>query len=466
MSARAAVLLTAALGAEPALTESRAVELALANSPAVKALSSRVDEAQAEVDLSGRWNNPQLRVQNLRSDLLVSPAISGGTYADHPFERMRVGLRWSPPELGLQEERRTAAQLEACEAKAQRSQGERDLAARVRSLHATARSLQGQLDLAQSALAQRDRLRQIVKSRVEQSAAPALELSLAEIDYLDAVTAREELDLKRRLALEDLRALLGLPAEPALELSAEKGRACGPPPDSAALLERAVKNSPHLSLLQSHLSAVDAERRRKWLELVPYPDYLQLTDILASDSAPSYFTLQLGLTLPLFDQKTADRRMLAARRERVQQEHRGEIIELERKVHRAAAEQAEQAAIAARFREATALLDEGLSHARRALEAGQTTNLAQVVQLETRVRRRSSPGRKQRMRCRSSDYRGRSTLSAVAQRQLRSRPRPVWPPSRGLSRGCPSRSALPRGRTERRCESAEAPRRCTGSGGS
>jgi outer membrane protein TolC len=385
MSAHAAVFLAAVLCAEPALTESRAVELALANSPALKALSSRIDEAQAEVDVAGRWNNPQLRFQNLRSDLLVSPAISGATYADNPFERMRVGLRWSPPELGLQKERRSAAQLEVAEAKALRAQGERDLAARVRSLHATALSLEQQLGLAQSGLAQRDQLRQLARHRVAQSAGTSLDLSLAEIDYLDAVTAREELEIRWRQALEDLRSQIGFSPEMALELSGAGARGCEAPPDSAALLERAMRNNPHLATLQPRLGAIDAERGRKWLQLVPYPDYLQLSYVLASDNTPSYFTLQFGLTLPLFNLKSADRRALAAKRERVEQEQRAEIVELERKVHRAAAEQAEQVAMAKRFRESSSILDEGLGQARRAFEAGQISNLAQVAQLETRA---------------------------------------------------------------------------------
>lgn len=385
MSGLAAALLAAALGAEPSLTESRAVELALAQSASLKALSSRVEEAQAEVDVAGRWNNPELRVQNLRSDLLVAPALSGGTYADHPLERMRLGLRWSPPELGLTKQRRTAAELEVAEAKAQRAQGERDVAARVRSLHATAASLEKQLELAQSALAQRDRLRQLVRRRADQSASTALDLSLAEIDYLDAAGARDELEIRRRQVMEDLRAQIGLAPGAAVELSSADGRACEPPADSAALLERAARNSPRLSTLQPHLDAVDAARGRTWLELVPYPDFLQLSYVLPSDNAPSYFTLQVGLTLPVFDQKWADRRALAARRERVQQEQRADVVELERRVHRAAAEQAEQAANARRFREASSLLEEGLGQARKALEAGQISNLIQVAQLETRA---------------------------------------------------------------------------------
>lgn len=384
MSVFAAILLSASLGADPGLTEARAVELALAQSPSLKALSARIDEFRAEVDMASRWENPQLRVQSLRSDLLVAPALSGASYADHPFQRTKIGLRWSPPELGAEKQGRTEAEFDVSEAKAERAQAERDLAARVRSLHATAVSLAKQLQLAQGAVDRRDKLRQLLKRRVDQGAATSLDWSISEIDFLDAVSAREEVEIRRRQALDSLRGQLGLSPEAGLELSAE-GPTCEEPPASAALLERAVQNSPTVSTLKPHLDAVEAERRLAWLELVPYPDFIQLSYVLASDNAPSYFTLQFGLTLPLLDLKSADRRMLSAKRERVQQEQRAAIVELEREIHRALADQGAQAAQARRFRQSSLLLDERLEGARKALEAGQTSNLVLVEQLETRA---------------------------------------------------------------------------------
>jgi outer membrane protein TolC len=385
MSLFSVALLALGLGAAPPLTEDRAVELAVSHSPALRALASRVDEARAQVDVAGRWANPELRVQNLRSDLLLAPALKGSTYSDHPFGGAKVGLRWFPPELGLRTERRAAAELEVAQSLAQRAQAERDLTARVRGLHATLLSLEKQVELARRALEERDRLRALARRRLDRSAATALEQSSAQLDYLEAANARQELEARRGQALDELRIQLGLPEGEAVELSGEGSGACAPPADSTALLEQAARGSARLSEFPARLQAVESAHSHRILQLLPWPDYLQLSYVLPSDKTPAYLTLQFGLTLPLLDWKTADRRALGAKRVRIEEERRAEVMELERRVRRAAAEQAEQAELRVRLREAESILEGSLQQARRALEAGETTDLAQVSRLETRA---------------------------------------------------------------------------------
>ncbi len=385
MSLFSAALLVLALGAAPPLTEERAVELAVSHSPALRALASRVDEARAQVDVAGHWANPELRVQNLRSDLLLAPALEGSTYSDHPFGGARVGLRWSPPELGLRAERRAAAEAEVAQSLAQRAQAERDLAARVRGLHATLLSLEKQVDLARRALEERDRLRALALRRLDRGAATALEQSSAQLDYLEAASAQQELEARRGQALDELRIQLGLPEGEAVELAGEGGGACAPPSDPNALLEQAARGGARLSEFPARLEAVESARSHRFLQLLPWPDYLQLSYVLPSDKTPAYLTLQFGLTLPLLDWKTADRRSLGAKRVRIEEERRAEVMELERRVRRAAAEQAEQAQLQVRLREAESILEGSLQQARRALEAGETTDLAQVSRLSTRA---------------------------------------------------------------------------------
>ena len=341
MSLLPVALLLLGLGAEPPLTEDAAVSLAVAQSPALKALSSRVEETRALVDVAGRWSNPELRVQNLRSDLLVAPALEGASYADHPFEKARIGLRWSPPELGLRAERRTDAELDVAQATAQRALAERDLAARVRGLHATAVNLAKQRELAQSALEKRDQMRKLAQRRLDKNAGTSLELSLAEVDYLDAISAQQEAETRRALALDDLRAQVGFPAGAAMELSGD-GAACEAPADGATLLEQAVRASNRSREFGPRLEAVDAERARRTLQLVPWPSFVQLSYVFASDNTSPYLTFQFGLSLPLLDWKTADRRALGAKRVRIEEERRAEVMELERRVRRAAAEQTDQ----------------------------------------------------------------------------------------------------------------------------
>ena len=67
-----AVLGFALLGAEP-LTSEQAVELAVKESPSLRAVSQRVTEEAAKGEVATSLENPQLRVQNLR---IRSPAVA------------------------------------------------------------------------------------------------------------------------------------------------------------------------------------------------------------------------------------------------------------------------------------------------------------------------------------------------------------------------------------------------------
>jgi outer membrane protein TolC len=383
--ALALVVMAGASGVGAPLTETEAVATALRNSPQVKFRGHYVDEAKALTDVGLSWNNPHLRVGGLRYDELIGPVVDRRTYGDHPFYHTSIALRWSPPDLGERGARRAEGLANEANANMELTIARRDTAALVRRLYAQILSYDEQLALDREVIDQRAKLRVLVKSRIEQQAATLLEQSLTEVDYLDARTEFAEIEVRRRAAYDELLIQLGLPAGEAVQLATSNQDVCAAPEAAPKLAERAHAANPRLRLIEAQDRAVDAERTRRWLDLVPWFDYLQVGYGMAGDDKPSYIALQFQLTLPLFDWKRPHRRALAARHEGLAERIHAEDRMLSDLVLRASAAQAEQAALVERYREAASVVEGGLTHLREALEQGRVSNLFEVVQLQTRL---------------------------------------------------------------------------------
>ena len=366
------------------LTESQAVELALRNSPQVKFRGHFVEEAEALTDASLAWNNPLLRLGGMRYDQLIDPAIDRRSYGDHPFYHTSIGLRWSPPGLGERSARRAEGHAKEADARMELAISQRDTTALVRKLHAQILSFDAQAALVKDVLEQRDRLRQLVKSRLEQQAATLLDQSLTEVDYLDARTQLTEIEAKRRASYDELLLQLGMPAGTQVEL-APSSEGCVAPDDPTKLAEQAHRSNPRLRVLGAQLDAVNAERRRRWLELVPWLDYVQVAYGMAGDNNPSYVAFQLQLVLPILDWKGPHRRALSAREQGLAERIQADNRILSDLVLRTTALQAEQAALVDRYHEAATVVERGVANLRKALEQNGQTNLLEIVQLQARL---------------------------------------------------------------------------------
>ncbi len=384
-----ALLLAAQVEAGLALSEEQAVELALKNSPALRAQRDSVDEARALTDVETRWNNPELRVSGLRYDRLVEPTVNRDPYPLDPFYHAKVRLRWAPPGLGERGAREAEGKAEEAKAGRDLAMATRDTVALARSLHARIVSYDEQLALGKEVLQQRETLRDLVKSRLALHAATRMELSLSEVDCLDASTELTELESHRKAAYDELLLLLGLPPGSNVTLIPEQTESCADVPDVAQWIERAEKASPRLRVYEAETSAADAARTRSWLALVPWFDFFEVQYGMGghtnSGYDPSYVSFGFQLTLPLFDWKLADRRALAARQHGLLERVRADKLEVSQAILRAAAAQAEQAALVRRYRDAASVVEEGLAHIHRALKSGEVSNLMQVVELDARL---------------------------------------------------------------------------------
>ena len=366
-------------------TEVQAVERALVHSPLLEAKDHEADEASALTDVATRWSNPQLRISKLRYDQLVEPAVQGRTYGDHPFQKTSIGIRWNHPELGQRSTRTAEARVREVKAAAERVQARRDTVALVRTLHASVVSLDAQIDLEKSALAGRERLRDLVHKRVEQQAATHLDQSLADVDYLDVFTRLSELEMQRRQDYESLLAQLDLPPDTVVTLLRDSGDGCKQSVDSRSIEQRAERANPWADMVAQEIKATDTERSRRSWVLLPWPDYLQASYVMAGDNKPGYFTLEFGLTLPLLDWKRGERRAFAAKHSALVEELRAQNRALTDRLRRTASAQAAQALLVRRYHDSAAEIDQGLTLLRRSFESGETTNLLQIEHVQTRL---------------------------------------------------------------------------------
>jgi outer membrane protein TolC len=385
MTLPALLLVLAQVPTAGAYTEAQAVERALVNSPLLKAKDHEVDEASALTDVATRWSNPQLRISKLRYDQLVEPAVQGRTYGDHPFRKTSIGIRWSPPELGQRSTRTAEARAREVKVAAERVQARRDAVALVRTLYASVVNLDAEIELEKSALTGRERLRDLVHKRVEEQAATRVDQSLADVDYLEVATRLSELEVQRRQDYESLLAQLDLPSDAVVTFLGDSGDGCKEAPDSSGLEERAERANPWADMVAQEVKAADTERSRRLWVLLPWPDYLQASYVMAGDNQPGYFTLEFGLTLPLVDWKRGERRAFAAKHSALVEELRAQNRVLTDRLRRTVSAQAAQALLVRRYHDSAAEIDQGLTLLRRSFESGETTNLLQVEHVQTRL---------------------------------------------------------------------------------
>lgn len=384
-----------------ALSIERAVELAVEHSPELRALAFQVAEEDALVDDALRMRNPQLRIADLRSDRLVSPAIDGRPYSSHPFEDLELGLRWSPPNLGSWAARRARAERRVDQAEAELARVRREIVARVRSLHAEVVAIDRQLELAETALELSDQLKQLTRRRLESQAATVLDQSLTDLDYLDALTDREGLESERREVYHELVGLVG-GGQQEFSIVADGQIGCGFPSEPAEfLVKTAIDRHPQLAALRARIEEVESAISETRLELVPWIDFMQLSYVLGGASDPDAVRLRFGVTLPLLDWNRAEIAGLRARRNRVDAELDAYRERVTNQVRHTYQELIGSAELHRRFEAEADLVAASMTQLRRALEVGET-DLLQMALVQSRTLRARRAGMRAFLRCQQS----------------------------------------------------------------
>lgn len=375
-----------------------AVEQALNHSPQLIVLERMVEEDRASVGAAVRIRNPELRT-SLASSELIFPALEGRPY-DEIYSDLELGVRWSPPNLGSWAARKASAMRRVDQSEARLRRAALELAARVLTLHAQLLSLDEEIALAETAVELRDQLRQLTAKRVEQLAATGLDQSLAELDYLDAVTELDELKSQRRELFNNLLIEMGSPATREVELSPEGGLPCAPASDGLDdLIARARANQPGLDATRASLAEAEADLTRSYLEIIPWLDFVHFSYELGQGSTAfqlgggkdaAALRVRMGLRLPLFDWNGAEIDTLKVRRLRFEAEIDAELARLDNRVRRTVQELASRYDLYQRSLDVDEhVVADSLDLIRRALEVGETdlVNMALVQSRTLRARR-------------------------------------------------------------------------------
>lgn len=241
-------------------------------------------------DTVRRFDNPELRIMNLSSDLAKDR--HGG---------LSIRLRWRPPFPGTYRARQTRAT-----ALAQREVQKLNLT--VFKLIARARDLHARLVITHQRIVARRRLLVIVRQQWDhqrkQVAAGVISQLKADLSELGTLEAK-----RRIAALETTRARLQLQLGAMLQLKrgqriATRVDATVRPvtlPSTKALVRQALAQHPALAALEARYRARHAALWLAKSKRYPWIDFVQAGYDFGEDNLPARFQFGIGITLPILD---------------------------------------------------------------------------------------------------------------------------------------------------------------------
>ncbi|MBN2362191.1 MAG: TolC family protein, partial [Deltaproteobacteria bacterium] len=307
-----------------------------------------------------------------------------------------VGVRWRPPNISAWSARQIRAERHADQSLAELETAQRDLAAQVRLLHARWLNLGEQHRNATTAIEVRDRLRTLIGRQLEHQAATVLDRNLAELDYLEAIADREEIEGQRVATYRDLITALGVAPDTEYQPVASAQPTCRlPDGDLEPLIARARSSAPELRGLRAQHAEAGAEIDSAHLELIPWFDFVHVGFELgegptrwqwgANDGDYAALRLRLSINFPLFDWKQAEVAGWRARQARLAAEQRAAEAEAEGGVRRAVEELRGRVALVERHDSVDAtVVEASLGQIDRALDAGEV-DLVQMALLQRRI---------------------------------------------------------------------------------
>ena len=236
----AALTLSAGQAAATEVTVDELVARAIADNADLRAARAEVEAAVARVRQAGLRPNPML-------DLSGQKAIG-------PDNNLMVGVTWPLDRGGRKEGRVGVAQREVDVKRAQVLDRERRLAADVRMKAGEHLAAQRNLGVTDDLLRLNHDALRIVRDRVREGAAPALEenLMLVEVNRLDAT--RQMQASRADVAALQLKLLAGMAPDAPLSLRGDLA-AVPQPVDRPAALRRAVERRPDLGAARAEATA-------------------------------------------------------------------------------------------------------------------------------------------------------------------------------------------------------------------
>lgn len=296
---------TRGLWAEPALAPldggalhlEDALTRAKAQSAEIEARRAQARAARAAAEAAGPAENPELRVGQLRLDRLT-----------HDDPEVEVKLRVKPPRPVESEARRAEADAEARASEADVSQAELAAEGEARAAYYEAAALSEVVAAARAREAVEQRRLALIERAVADGRETQLDLASAKLEREDVAQDRAMFERERARSLARLSARIGaaLPDDVALDRLDREAIAALALPDEKRLIELSLSRSPELVRRAAEVDAAEARADRERTGQAPWFSFLELGyDFSRTTVDPEGFTFGAGLTLPIFDTKSA-----------------------------------------------------------------------------------------------------------------------------------------------------------------
>lgn len=355
-----------------------AVALALRSNPGLRAFRKERALAEGELVSAGALPNPTLKLEILHAQD-ASQLGWGGT------------LSMVPPQPVVLSARRGQAQARISEVKSAVAEREWNLASQVRITHATLIELREQRRIHEAAVAVRQRLLSVLRTRLQRGASTRIELNLAELAGLQARRSLDEIELRNVQAQAELQSLLGIASSEPLILHGERFTPTldAGPVDAAALFSHALSRRPLLKAAHARIAqreqTLRLEKARRW-------PWFELSGRYRQDgSARSPHDVQLGvqLSLPIFNTNAGPIQVAAAELERERAVLEAQVVSIEQNIRAACTELAVRREILLRFhREVLPILNEHEQLMEAAVRGSQLDLVALLTSEESVLRSR------------------------------------------------------------------------------
>lgn len=318
------------------LTPTQAARRALSHATVLEVLGYRVDEADADSTLGKMLDNPELRIGDFRSDRLINPLFTGGSY-DRALEDTEFGVRVPAPRLRAFGFTQAVQSRQVAARSAAVDEEKRAVVREAHLLHARLRNLDERIALAREQVALTARIQDLLRRRLAEQLATGLDVSVAALDANDAVADLSRLELTQQTLQARLRHLVGLsPGAPFALVSPPQDKCqAADPPAAPELVQQALAGSPRLSLISAERDVAAAQYRQTFAGLIPWFDFVQAGFTPGSSQEPWSVRLQLSIALPVLNFGQDDFARYAARERRHEAELRNERLALESDVHQA-----------------------------------------------------------------------------------------------------------------------------------
>lgn len=378
----------------PSLTPDGAVRLALERSG--KRTAAELEAQMRALERGLDLDPVELRLGHRALEgWLGEPIIDDGqTY--EPLDEAYVAVRWSLPrpadiaDAWAERERREADALDLVEL-------EREIEAAVRVLHARVLSLRAEEELARKVLDNDSALEEQTRARASAEMGTSLDSRLVALQRLDAAGDVEQITSERRRAEHALAALIG--SSPPLALEPGQELCSAPHASLDELVLRAEAGSPALRALQSRRDEASRRASLSWVPWLPWVDGVLVGWYNEPLDKRDSMRARLDIALPLFEPFSgkADVAGLEARRfdALLGEGRRALAADV-----RSALERLDSALTLVRLLEEgqTSVVDQSLSDAARALEAGQA-DLVRLSEVQGRALRSRRGLVRARLRC-------------------------------------------------------------------